>query len=74
MTSRFDDTHFSVQVNQVKGEQANSNFNVFNLDIFAFALAEFLEGHQLASVFVDGDSFGIQHEGLGVLFDTLRLR
>jgi hypothetical protein len=64
-------TNLAVQIQEVEREQANSDLNILNFDIFALTLAEFLERHQLSSRAVDGDSFCIEDKGLGRIFDTL---
>ena len=49
-----------------------SDLDVFDFDIFAFPLAQFLEGHQFAFFDVECDCLCIQHKGFCSVFDALR--
>jgi hypothetical protein len=65
------DTHLSVQVKEIKGEEAHAHLDVFDLYILPFPLAQLLEWHQLARRSIDCHSFCVQHERFRVLLDTL---
>ena len=72
MTSgRWDATHLAVQVEEIKRKQADADLDVLDLDVLALPPAELLEWHQLARRAVNSYRLRIEHEGLGVLLDTL---
>ena len=56
------ETHFAVQVEEVKCEETHANLDVLDFDILPLPPAQLLEGHQLASCTVNSNSFSIEHE------------
>jgi len=51
--------NLSIEVQQVKDEEANLNFNLSNLNILPFPCTEDLKGKKFLLFFIPGDGFGI---------------
>ncbi len=54
--------YLAVKIEQIESKDADSNLDVFDLDVLALAPAQLLEGHKLASTLVYGNGLGVEYE------------
>ena len=66
-----EDTHLSVEVEDIECEETHAYLNVFHLYILPLAFAQLLERHQLTRHSIYSHGFRVQHERFCVLFDAL---
>lgn len=64
-------THLTIQVEQIKRKQTDTDCDVLDLDVLPLPSAQFLEWKELSRVLVDGHCLGIEHECLSPFFDAL---
>jgi hypothetical protein len=67
------DMYFAIEIQKIKSKEADADLDILNLDIFSLPLAEFLERHQFASGTINRDGFRVQHKGLRILLEALKM-
>ncbi len=55
-------SHLAVQIEKIECKEADPNLYIFHFDILPLPFAEFLEGHELFSITVNGNCFSIEYE------------
>lgn len=64
-------TNLPIEVQEIKAEQTNPDFDIFDLDILPFSATKLLEWQKLHGGAIKGDGFAVKDEGCRVAFDGL---